>query len=558
MAARTQLAKVFPATILTVGEEPENLSVLAALLRPTYRVLAAHSGTRALELAASDPKPDLILLDVSMLDMDGYTVLAHLKAHRVTRDIPVIFVTRLDQDDDQRRGLDLGAADCITTPLRPSILLARVRTQIELKQARDWMRDQNAFLAAEVVRRVTEKETIDVREKSERNLAEKELGESEMRWQFAVESHGDAMWDWDTHRDELYLTPAAKELFDLPDTGSKRPIADLFRRVLEEDLPLVLKQIDDITFGKKSEWRGEWRLSQAGGVPRWVATYGRVMTRAPNGEPQRIVSISHDATQRKRREAAAARQRELVAQQGRLVLLGELASALAHEINQPLTAIAGFAAACVRRIPDNPDALELVRAIEEQAIRAGEIAWRMRGFARRQRLDRAALSLHEVVAGVAKWIHLDSAYLDAVIDITGVAWGLPNVYCDRVELEQVLFNLVRNGIEAGLPTVKEQRIAITGRPGQLPGEVEVSVTDWGRGLPTDADFDAFQPFTSSKELGLGLGLTICFSIIEGYGGHLWVTPNPQGGTIFHFTLPQAAPTELVRAENAPVSLIGAQ
>ncbi|MEO8039094.1 MAG: response regulator, partial [Betaproteobacteria bacterium] len=142
VAARTQLAKVSPATILTVGEEPENLSVLAALLRPTYRVLAAHSGTRALELAASDPKPDLILLDVSMLDMDGYTVLAHLKAHRVTRDIPVIFVTRLDQDDDQRRGLDLGAADCITTPLRPSILLARVRTQIELKQARDWMRDQ--------------------------------------------------------------------------------------------------------------------------------------------------------------------------------------------------------------------------------------------------------------------------------------------------------------------------------------------------------------------------------------------------------------------------------
>lgn len=240
------------------------------------------------------------------------------------------------------------------------------------------------------------------------------------------------------------------------------------------------------------------------------------------------------------------------------MLLGELASSLAHEINQPLTAIAGYAAGCARMIAEIPEALELVRAIEEQAIRAGEIAWRMRSFARRQRFERVTLSMHEVVAGVAKWIRMDSVYLDVVIGITGVSDNLPKIEGDRVELEQVLFNLVRNAIEAGLPNVREQRIAIAGCTGKQPDEIEITVTDWGSGLLSEAGFDVFQPFTSSKELGLGLGLSICFSIIEGYGGHLWATQNPEGGTILHFTLPQAGSTVQPLAENISGNLSSLQ
>lgn len=157
---RLDPADVLTATILIVDDTPENLSVLAALLRPTYRVLATHSGQRALEIAASDPKPDLILLDVMMAEMDGYAVLAHMKANPATKDIPVIFVTSLDNAEDEQRGLDLGAADYITKPLRPPIILARVRTQLELKRARDWMGGQNAFLKSELAQRVAEIELI--------------------------------------------------------------------------------------------------------------------------------------------------------------------------------------------------------------------------------------------------------------------------------------------------------------------------------------------------------------------------------------------------------------
>jgi len=143
-------------TILIVDDEPVNLTMLAHLLRPLYKVRAANSGESALRAAATEPRPDLVLLDVSMPGMDGYTVLERLRADPQTQDIPVIFVTALALPSDEERGLQLGALDYITKPIKPQVVLARVRTQLEAKRARDWMRDQNAFLEAEVARRMAE------------------------------------------------------------------------------------------------------------------------------------------------------------------------------------------------------------------------------------------------------------------------------------------------------------------------------------------------------------------------------------------------------------------
>ena len=143
-------------TILIVDDSPENLTVLNELLLPAYRVRVATSGEKALQLAATSPLPDLILLDVMMPGMDGYEVFTRLRADLRTHDIPVIFVTAMDSTEAEMRGLEIGAVDYITKPIVPLIVLARVRTQMELKQARDWLRDQNAFLEAEVARRMGE------------------------------------------------------------------------------------------------------------------------------------------------------------------------------------------------------------------------------------------------------------------------------------------------------------------------------------------------------------------------------------------------------------------
>ncbi|TCJ11877.1 two-component system response regulator [Parasulfuritortus cantonensis] len=147
-------------TILVVDDTPENLTVLGQLLKPSYRVRVAPSGQRALQIAVTDPKPDLVLLDVMMPGMDGYEVIRQLRDDPVTQDIPVIFVTAMDSIDDEERGLKLGAVDYITKPIKPAIVLARVAAQLELKQARDWLKNQNSYLEAEVERRMRDNQLI--------------------------------------------------------------------------------------------------------------------------------------------------------------------------------------------------------------------------------------------------------------------------------------------------------------------------------------------------------------------------------------------------------------
>jgi putative two-component system response regulator len=149
-----------PPNLLVVDDTPENLALLGELLQPEYVVRAATNGIRALQIAATMPQPELILLDVMMPDMDGYEVLARLKADPRTAAIPVIFITAMDRMEDEEHGLDSGAVDYITKPLRPAIVLARVRTQLDLKHARDRLSDQNSWLESQVALRMRENQMI--------------------------------------------------------------------------------------------------------------------------------------------------------------------------------------------------------------------------------------------------------------------------------------------------------------------------------------------------------------------------------------------------------------
>jgi putative two-component system response regulator len=144
------------ATILIVDDDPQNLSLLGELLRPEYLVLAANSGQRALDLIDAGARPDVILLDVMMPGLDGYGVLTRLRQKPPHSTIPVIFITALDAAEDEQHGLALGAVDYLTKPINPGITLARVRTHVELKRARDRLADDNAYLEAEVGRRMAE------------------------------------------------------------------------------------------------------------------------------------------------------------------------------------------------------------------------------------------------------------------------------------------------------------------------------------------------------------------------------------------------------------------
>jgi putative two-component system response regulator len=178
--------------VLIVDDNPQNLTVLGELLCQHYKVRAANSGRRALELAAQHPLPDLVLLDVMMPGMSGYEVLEQLRADPRTRDIPVIFTTAMNAAEDEQRGLVMGAVDYITKPLRPAIVLARVHTHLELKRARDLLRRDKSLLEVELAQRLRENQVIqDVSIRALARLAEtrdNETGNHILRTQHYVHS----------------------------------------------------------------------------------------------------------------------------------------------------------------------------------------------------------------------------------------------------------------------------------------------------------------------------------------------------------------------------------
>ncbi|HOE43731.1 MAG TPA: two-component system response regulator [Rhodoferax sp.] len=160
-------------TLLIVDDQPENLTVLGELLESDYVVRVASSGLRALKAAASSPQPDLILLDVMMPGIDGHEVLRHLRADPATQDIPVIFVTAMDEAHDEELGFELGAVDYIAKPIKPAVVLARVRTQVQLKQALTSLRNLNANLETEVRKRMRDNRIVeDVAMRALASLAE--------------------------------------------------------------------------------------------------------------------------------------------------------------------------------------------------------------------------------------------------------------------------------------------------------------------------------------------------------------------------------------------------
>ena len=235
-------------TVMIVDDEPVNLTLLSEILKSRYHLRAINSGERALQAAQVAPQPDLILLDVMMPGMNGYTVLTELRENPLTRDIPVIFVTALGDETDEERGLTLGAVDYITKPISPAIVLARVQAHLDLKRARDRLRDQNTWLEAEVARRMRENLLVqDVTLCAMAELAEtrdNETGNHILRTQAYVEVLAKALQRaalFPAELDDLSITCIAKAapLHDIGKVGIPDRILLKPGRLTEEEFAVM-------------------------------------------------------------------------------------------------------------------------------------------------------------------------------------------------------------------------------------------------------------------------------------------------------------------------------
>jgi C4-dicarboxylate-specific signal transduction histidine kinase len=258
-----------------------------------------------------------------------------------------------------------------------------------------------------------------------------------------------------------------------------------------------------------------------------------------NGRPK-FVGIVRDTTERKRSEEEIHQTREKLAQFGRLSTLGEMAASLAHELNQPLTAIATYTQACQRLIEsgqsDDDEILTALKKCDVQAQRAGEVIRRLRQFVKKKELGRREVSFDELFRDLAVLAEVDARDNGISLKIY-IAEGLPKVLVDAVQIQQVILNLIRNGIDAMLNLDQNDEGISVSVTRFENDQIKISVTDHGSGITKEAEKKIFQPFFTTKSSGLGLGLAICQSIITSHGGVLSFTKNPSGGTTFHFTLP---------------------
>lgn len=294
-----------------------------------------------------------------------------------------------------------------------------------------------------------------------------------------------------------------------------------------------------ITAGK--EWWGELRNRKKDDTLYWASTSISPITNQ-DGTITHFLGISEDITERKRTEDDARRHHNELAHFGRVSIMGEMATSLAHELNQPLTVISGCAQLALDKLRlarDDPEELrDSLKQAAEQAERANEIIRRVRNFVQKADQEREAINVNETVRDVFNLLRSDAREHGVAIRLE-LPDNLPTVMADPIQIQQVVVNLAHNGIEAISESASTSRILTirTSTPGNAT--VEVAVHNSGKAIPPEHLEHMFDPFFTTKVGGLGMGLSISRTIVEAHGGNLWATSAPKTGTVFHFTLPNA-------------------
>lgn len=382
-----------------------------------------------------------------------------------------------------------------------------------------------------------------LRDMSEHGRAEQALEESQARYRAVSELTSDYAYAIRVERDGRvameWMTGAFTRItgYSRTEMEQREPSGGGFSLVHPDDRPIALARVQRLLAGREDT--SEFRIVTKSGEVRWIRESGRPEVDEATGT-LRIYGAAQDVTERKLAEEEARSRESELAHVLRLGTMGEMAAGLAHEINQPLSAIVSYARGCTRRLKSGTiDAATLLQPIEEiarQAMRANEIVQRLLLFVRKQKPARTRAAIGDLVREVEHLLGGEARKRGVKIRMD-LASDLPEVEVDRIQIEQVILNLVRNALEATPPGLADPTLTIRT---ELDGaSVAVSVTDQGEGLSAEQADRVFEPFFTTKRAGLGMGLAISRSIVRGHGGRIAALRNAGHGATFRFTLPVA-------------------
>jgi PAS domain S-box-containing protein len=499
--------------ILLVDDNPVNLQILYKTLQGSgYRLLIAKSGEVALEIAAR-VRPSLVLLDIMMPGMDGFEVCRRLKENPETANAAVIFLSALDDSVAKVRGFGVGGVDYIAKPFQSDEVVARVRTHVKIHRLESQLARRNS-----------------------------ELEEENQQILNAVD---EGIIGLDHDGRVTVFNPAAVAI-------SGWSVADAIGEQLRS-LGFFQGDRPGAAGDRQTPAYRAYRLGEiVHSDLEWVFRRdGKLIPVSLISTPRKeggAVIVFRDISDWLEREEALRRAREEVESQRqhlahieRLSTTGEMAAGIAHEVNQPLTAVVNYARVG-RRMLDREsidrDALrELFEKLDRQAVRAADVIHRLRGYVRKPDGSRQRVDINRLLQEVISLAEVDSRMADVAIHFEAGADQL-DVFVDIVQIQQVALNLIRNAMEAVART-PSSKYGVVVQTGMERGNVCFRVVDRGPGLDAQAEANLFQPFHTTKADGMGVGLSICQNIVQAHGGEIGYRKNDAGGATFYCLLPPA-------------------
>jgi PAS domain S-box-containing protein len=492
--------------ILLLEDSIQDAELIHGLLEADHFICeVTRVQTRAEFIAALEGGGfDLILADYKLPSFDGLSALKLALSARP--DLPFIFVSGYGEEI---------AIEALTSGATDYILKTRL-----------------SRLVPSVQRALRE-----ARERAERKRAEDALRRSEMYLKEAERLSQTGSFAWNASSGELYWSDGTYRIFGYEPTTTPS-VQSVIERTHPDDRMRLQQTINRATI-EGCEFIIEHRLLMADGSVKYVQVVAHLLS---GEDPERLVFVGaiSDITERKRAVEERERLRQLEADLvhiNRVSMMGELAASLAHEIKQPLAAAILAANACMRWLrrepPDEMEACGAASAVIAAATRAAGIIDRVRSLYRRETPQRKAVDLNQILREMTVLLR-DAADRHAISIRTELDWGLPRTIADRVQLEQVLMNLMLNGIEAMRETGGELTVSSTATEND---QLLIAVSDSGIGLPVDGAERIYDAFFTTKPQGTGMGLSISRRIIESHGGRLWASPNTGRGAVFQFTLP---------------------
>jgi PAS domain S-box-containing protein len=379
-----------------------------------------------------------------------------------------------------------------------------------------------------------------IRDLTESKCAEEALRESEEQLRLAQNASGSGVWDWNPRTDLATWSEQHSRIFGVEPGDRNHTWATFLDGVHFEDRSRIQSAVLE-ALRPDGALEVEYRIQRPDGEVRWVTSKGRTHCDTA-GRPIRMIGLTQDVTERKRLEQALLQMQTELAHLSRVLTMGELTSSIAHEVNQPLAAVVANADACRRWLDAQPPNIDKAREcaawIVNEGNRASEVVQRIRALSKKTSPHRDKLDINELVREVIGLVGTALAKNHVSLD-TDLPTDLPVVFGDRVQVQQVILNLITNGIDA-MSSITGRRELLLSTKATGENELLISVRDCGTGLAPELASHVFQPFFTTKPMGMGLGLSISRRIIEGHGGRLWASPNPLHGVTFQFTLPRVA------------------